>query len=413
MDYELTIFDSESAPQYIALSYTWGKGSATESITVGGKAFRIRPNLFKFLQTYQSHTDVYIWVDQICIDQSNIQERNHQVKLMSKVYRRCKYVQIWLRDDTTFTPSTRQAALDFNRGIYSYTNHDARGRSSGEDKTCLDSSILALLHNPYFDRLWITQEVLLSKHVQVLVEGNVVVSWDALREKQWNLTGFQNMWKSRSSILTTHYIRFAFADHTPRNLAYYITQNVVNFRGKMCENPRDQVYGFMALVAPSSQVTIDYGKSVQRVYLDALMVMISEYLYMRHDTPEKGYELFRPKWSLEFSRNATWQLAQNMGFTDLQNSGLKSFLDGVWKKVVQYDIKHGLLTNAETHCITSFDFEPETPRVLENGRLVVVPSRWCYVYEGLRFYHDSKERSGDSELREYTEPDAGIRLYSS
>lgn len=81
VDYHLTTFDYESTPSYIALSYTWGPEKPTAFVTIGGKALEIRLNVFEFLRTYQE--DVYLWIDQICIDQSNPRERSHQVGLMS------------------------------------------------------------------------------------------------------------------------------------------------------------------------------------------------------------------------------------------------------------------------------------------------------------------------------------------
>jgi hypothetical protein len=40
-----------------------------------------------------------LWVDAICIDQSNIEERNHQVKLMDLIYKNAKIVFMWLGEE--------------------------------------------------------------------------------------------------------------------------------------------------------------------------------------------------------------------------------------------------------------------------------------------------------------------------
>ena len=36
------------------------------------------------------------WIDSICIDQSNLQERAHQVQLMQLIYRQAEQVIVWL-----------------------------------------------------------------------------------------------------------------------------------------------------------------------------------------------------------------------------------------------------------------------------------------------------------------------------
>jgi hypothetical protein len=61
-------------------------------------------------------------------------------------------------------------------------------------------------------------------------------------------------------------------------LLIYVTLNLRNLYNKKCENPRGKVYGLMALVKPSSKVELDYGESVQQVYLDTIMLLMREYL---------------------------------------------------------------------------------------------------------------------------------------
>lgn len=43
--------------------------------------------------------DIYLWVDQTCVDQTNIQERNHQVALMSRIYTQAASTITWLHKE--------------------------------------------------------------------------------------------------------------------------------------------------------------------------------------------------------------------------------------------------------------------------------------------------------------------------
>lgn len=81
------------AKLYIALSYTWGDVTSTvHEITVDGYPIFVRQNLWYYLQQLHSLDDeaeghsVALWIDALCIDQSNIQERSHQVGLMREVF---------------------------------------------------------------------------------------------------------------------------------------------------------------------------------------------------------------------------------------------------------------------------------------------------------------------------------------
>lgn len=326
----------------------------------------------------------------------------------------------WLRNESTYIPSTYQAALDFVKGVDSYSKFGNRGSDSNDGETFLSRPILPLMRNSYFERLWIVQELLLVKNVRILVEVNVWISWNSLRKKHGEIEDeIRKIIPSTSWLVGAQHSRFMFAGHTPRNLSYYITLTVGKYCEKKCEDPRDKVYGFMALVAPESKVTIDYRKSVHGVYLDAFMGMIREYWDTIHDTPDRGYHLFRCRWKLEVGKVASWDLAQAMCSTDLDKFGLKSFVDGVWERVRQYEItarSAGQIMDVETHCIESVGFEPGTYRLFdysgsEDGPSATVSDRWWYAFEGRTYYHDCKEWSGDWKHQEYTESHAGLRMY--
>lgn len=83
---------------YTALSYVWGIASILHSITLDGSRFMVRDNLFRFLLRAQEEAETLgmLWIDAICIDQSNIAERNHQVALMGSIYSQATQVVVWL-----------------------------------------------------------------------------------------------------------------------------------------------------------------------------------------------------------------------------------------------------------------------------------------------------------------------------
>lgn len=73
--------------QYNALSYTRGKTSKNETISIGGKAcFTVTANLYAALKRLRQHTVKTVWIDAICVNQADIAERSAQVKLMRAIY---------------------------------------------------------------------------------------------------------------------------------------------------------------------------------------------------------------------------------------------------------------------------------------------------------------------------------------
>jgi hypothetical protein len=76
-----------SCPQYYALSYTWGDAVYKWRVSIDGTELYIRENLWSFFQqqTFLEESDL-IWIDALCIDQGNVNERNHQVTMMAEIF---------------------------------------------------------------------------------------------------------------------------------------------------------------------------------------------------------------------------------------------------------------------------------------------------------------------------------------
>ena len=78
----LATFNLDQVNRYFALSYTWGNGPAIHEISINGALFLVRKNLWDFLVVAQmKYPNIPFWIDQICIDQENSDEKNHQVRL--------------------------------------------------------------------------------------------------------------------------------------------------------------------------------------------------------------------------------------------------------------------------------------------------------------------------------------------
>ena len=86
-------------PTYEALSYAWGDPDSTCPVNVNGVEMRITTNLFAALSALRQHeTDKALWVDALCINQRNIQERSDQVQRMRTIYQRAQQTILWLGD---------------------------------------------------------------------------------------------------------------------------------------------------------------------------------------------------------------------------------------------------------------------------------------------------------------------------
>lgn len=227
-------FDIALAPQYIALSYTWGPPDPSHHILIANGTFKVRDNLYNFLCEFRRNNSVnkgiaYIYIDQICINQSNIEERNAQVRLMTDIYTRSALVLVWLGND----PRMVRAAQRF-----------AQELEDQDEETPADNRYLEIyLSNRYFNRVWIVQEVSLAKEIQALC-GSESVRWEAARMGVNSLDQIN----VKAAVYPTT-IKDLFKEKDARNRR--LDEVVATYSRHECQDLKDKVYGLLGLVGES------------------------------------------------------------------------------------------------------------------------------------------------------------------
>ena len=95
----------------------------------------------------------FLWADAVCINQSDIKERGNQIGLMKEIYSRSKTVRVWI--DVNLGPETP--------GVQKLLTLQTRARSDqlDDDPECW-TQLLPLLQNPYWNRLWVQQELVFA-----------------------------------------------------------------------------------------------------------------------------------------------------------------------------------------------------------------------------------------------------------
>ena len=73
-----------------------GAADEHKSIKIDGKLFSVHQNLYCFLRTaIRSHSEEWLWIDALCIDQGNLNERNHQVGMMGSIYAQARKTLVY------------------------------------------------------------------------------------------------------------------------------------------------------------------------------------------------------------------------------------------------------------------------------------------------------------------------------
>lgn len=178
---------------YEALSYTWGGTEKTDTIIANGSLLGVTRNLYLALSYLRREdTDRILWVDAICIDQDNAKERNHQVRQMARIYESADAVILWLGQATYATnvalDSLRQLEIESKKvACKGWRKGDARwhvlwsktqrklARRYPDLVSRQRGGIQDLFTRPWFERMWIIQEVAYSRKALVCC-GNKSVS---------------------------------------------------------------------------------------------------------------------------------------------------------------------------------------------------------------------------------------------
>lgn len=189
---DLVRFDIGSEPPYRALSYTWGAPEENESdnveaeetfVLINGECHDVTTNLLDaILQLRESYPDdSYVWIDALCINQGDLEERRVQVAIMDSIFQNADEVVVWLGQANAHTADIfalvdKVGALDrpFFR-LFGHAESPNQLSSYGlPDKADeIWRHYMELYERRWFHRGWVIQEVVMAKRA--------IVHWGAFQ----------------------------------------------------------------------------------------------------------------------------------------------------------------------------------------------------------------------------------------
>ncbi|RKK58750.1 hypothetical protein BFJ69_g17370 [Fusarium oxysporum] len=287
--------DEASLIQYEALSYCWGSNLLTSTITVNEKVLFITENLAEALQHLRGmDEDRILWIDAICIDQSNIPERGHQVVCMSQIYNRADRVLIWLgfvnhdlshlisalkrfkaTVDRTHPGAWRNWSYGDPRWLDAWENTQTYLRGGhASDRISQQSRLRLLMSQPWFGRVWILQEVAKAKKARLgCSEGWISAGSFALAPR---LLGVAPDTQCQAII-------DIMPGPSRRSSWWTEKQNLCTllwrFRGSQATDPRDRLYALLDLASDikiKERITADYTKNEEAVVKDILGYLFND-----------------------------------------------------------------------------------------------------------------------------------------
>jgi hypothetical protein len=185
-----------------AVSYTWGKPDRVAGLTISGGPgiIGLTANLTEALPYLAKHSrSSLLWIDQLCIDQGNMEEKSKQIGIMHEIYKAADRVIIWLGQEDEDCHSCKKWLIYINDFLLGLPNADMtsydsrtfnkstrtieieRNFTSPDTESLWAPAIRRFWKRPWFTRGWVVQEFLLAKD-QVFLTGNTIFNMRELAD---------------------------------------------------------------------------------------------------------------------------------------------------------------------------------------------------------------------------------------
>ena len=298
------------APPFETVSYVWGPDTRRNILRLRyDRTIRINDNLAKALPYLSAECKTgYLWIDQISINQSSTQERNHQVKMMGDIYKNGERVVAWLGAGEK--PSKQLLALI----EVTQTSMEARETlplTKAKIRECLLKcrsrdvvTLSRLLQSAWFSRAWVFQEIVLSKHATFLF-GDMNVPFLAL---VWiskvSATLRTHDFAPLRQVMSTRQVQYPFEPNLYHDIAstrgynilsmmhlswhavsHTLSDSVLPFISVLSKvspilqttDDKDSVYAFLGLHAAqysTAPIEVDYGSTYEQALTNTAISII-------------------------------------------------------------------------------------------------------------------------------------------
>lgn len=283
----------EGVPDFEALSYAWGTLDLTATIVAyenfegpispqplpviqsEPRVLRIGENLHEALLHLRLPDEPRVmWIDALCINQDDLEERGHQVKQMARIYSSARKVVAWIgpEHDDALKAIEWLARLGSQVEIVgdSYLSPTPgaseplwhKSDVSIPSDNIIRAAISSLVDRPWFWRLWVVQEIHMGHLNSSLRCGAHEVTWLHFRQAIFCLTS-----KLTPLLNVSQTMRLRGMCQRTFGRGFEDRLRILGSENR-CSDPRDIIYGLLSLAPPELQkaICVDYKADVKSVY---------------------------------------------------------------------------------------------------------------------------------------------------
>ncbi|KAI4112128.1 MAG: hypothetical protein LQ339_000136 [Xanthoria mediterranea] len=280
---ETKVLSHANIPDFQALSYAWGSELDRLNIhVVAGRgvqgvksaALSVTRNLFEGLKHLrQTRWSTVLWIDQICVDQKNLEERGKQVLRMPDIYSLAQGVVVWLGPEEDNSNVAMEILNDVGQDVtmdwdlMQYRVDPCSSLDSHSHNLSPQQwlSIMNLTARSWFDRLWVVQEICLARKWVRMVCGFKIIPFVTFGNAIGYLEGKYNRITGRERETLFEIDRlFALKAGGGFRLEHVLRDT----RHRDCKDKKDRVYAVLSLLPEREKLGIlpDYTISAPAVF---------------------------------------------------------------------------------------------------------------------------------------------------
>lgn len=350
---ELVSVYLQTQPRLEALSYFWGDPNITAPILLNGVEWQVPANLEPALRRLR-HEDRerLIWIDSLCINQADADERVSQIGLMHQIYRGPTQVVVWLGDCDAEDQDAGLQMLEYlssgTQWIELFPNLDDMRGATNDTSKCVEGlsmiegeyleppidQMSELLESPWWERLWTLQEVVLAQKIRfqwggrifdwpLLERADIAIRTEAASnaaELAFLFDDFENfLWLISSRVREIRHLKTqqerlwrsaCTVDEEWIFLTFASTLNRCRYRDST--DRRDKVFGLLGLFPESvrSAVKPSYQDSVREIFVRTAFLILhktNSFFMFNHVAVYDEFRLELPSWVPSWTSSSQYE----------------------------------------------------------------------------------------------------------
>jgi len=270
-------------PQYEALSYVWGNSAILKIIEVSGRPVSITTNLHNALRRVRLPSmKRTLWIDQLCINQWDREEKIAQIALMRIIYSKCSCVLLWMGEVREDIPlADAKAAVDIIRYLSEAGEADDPNSVPVPPALASQETLVGpakALHTvsveegEWWLRIWTAQEAILPANATMLW-GPLSMPWEMMTRATHTWTtcipwAFSVLVSPHQRLFSYLMCNIIWINAAKSHIGTPL-QTLFKYRSRKAADARDKIYGLLGLfpvgTLPATE-KIDYTLPVARVY---------------------------------------------------------------------------------------------------------------------------------------------------